>query len=73
MLFGVDKTWVYYLAKALEGLGLVVVLTGVLISVNLGYADEGLESMKAESYGLAAGAVLFFVGMLIERGLGSRP
>jgi hypothetical protein len=69
----VDKTWVYYLAKGLEGLGLVVVLCGVLISINLGYGEQGLESMKAETYALGIGGVLFVVGVFIERGLGSRP
>jgi len=69
----VDKSWVYYLAKTLEGVGLVVILAGVLLSINLGYAEEGLESMKAESYGLAIGGVLFLIGILIERQLGSRP
>ena len=69
----VDKTWVYYLAKGLEGVGLVVILAGVLLSINLGYADEGLESMKAESYGLAIGGALFGAGLLIERRIGSRP
>lgn len=68
-----DKSWVYYLAKTLEGVGLVVILAGVLLSINLGYAEEGLESMKAESYGLAIGGVLFLIGILIERQLGSRP
>ena len=69
----VDKSWAYYLAKGLEGLGLLVILCGVLLSINLGYADEGLESMKAESYGLVIGGVLFVIGILIERKLGSRP
>lgn len=69
----VDKSWVYYLAKSLEGVGLVVILAGVLLSINLGYADEGLESMKAESYGLAIGGLMFGIGILIERKLGSRP
>ncbi len=63
----------YYLAKFLEGAGLVVILAGVLISINLGYSDEGLESMKAETYGLGIGVVLFLVGLLLERLIGSRP
>ncbi len=65
--------WVYYLAKGLEGLGLVVVLVGVLMSIQLGIGEEeGLESMKAESYGLAIGGGLFLLGWLLERAIGSR-
>lgn len=67
-----SSSQLYYLAKALEGLGLVVVLVGVLLSMSLGFGDQGLESMKAESYGLAIGGALFLVGWLIERRVGSR-
>ncbi len=65
--------WVYYLAKGLEGLGMVVVLIGVLMSIQLGIGEEeGLESMKAESYGLAIGGGLFLLGWMLERAIGSR-
>lgn len=67
-----SNSWVYYLAKGLEGLGLVVVLVGVLMSINLGLGEEGLESMKAEFYGLCAGGVLFLLGVMLERAVGSR-
>ncbi len=68
-----QKDWIYYLAKGLQGLGLIVVLVGVVISIQLGIGEEeGLESMKAESYGLAIGGVLFFAGWLLERSLAKR-
>ena len=68
-----DKTWVYYLAKGLEGLGLIVVLVGVVMSIQLGIGEEeGMESMKAETYGLGIGGALFMLGWFLERRIGSR-
>ncbi|HIG12519.1 MAG: hypothetical protein ABGY71_14510 [bacterium] len=62
-----DKSLVWRFAKLLEGLGLVVVLAGVLISINLGFEDEGLASMAQEFQGLMVGGSLFLVGYLLER------
>lgn len=62
----------WFLAKLLEGAGLVVILVGVLFSMGLGFQDRGLESMQIEFRGLAIGAALFAAGWLIERTLGSR-
>ena len=59
-------------AKLLEGAGLVVILLGVLWSVNLGFRDRGLESMGIEFRGLAFGAALFAAGWVLERAVGSR-
>ena len=67
-----DRSWIWYLAKGLEGLGLLVVLWGLMLSMKLGFGDSGLESMKAESYGLIAGILLFAVGWGMERAIGSR-
>jgi len=67
-----QRPWLWYLAKGLEGIGLLAVLWGLVVSVSLGMDDEGLESMKAEGYGLAIGGVLFLAGWAIERGIGSR-
>ena len=64
--------FLYGLAKALEGLGLVVVLAGVFISISEGLEDQGLKSMATEMKGLAIGGGLFLVGVLIERRIGSR-
>ena len=64
--------FVYGLAKVLEGAGLIVILVGVYLSVNLGFQDRGLESMNIEFRGLAIGAALFACGVLLERSLGSR-
>jgi len=62
------RAWIYYLAKGLEGLGLVIVLSGVVLSIQLGLGEEqGFESMKAESYGLAIGGALFGIGWLLDR------
>jgi len=66
------KHWIWTLAKALEGVGLVVVLVGLLGSVHLGIGEEGLASMKMESYGLLVGGGLFALGWLLERRSGTR-
>ena len=68
ILPAMPKGWIYYLAKGLEGLGLLVILVGVVISIQLGIGEEeGFESMRAETYGLAIGGVLFVLGWLLER------
>ncbi len=67
-----NKNWIWSLAKGLEGLGLVVVLVGVVWSMNAGFNEEGLESMKIESYALLFGGVMFLIGWLLERALGAR-
>jgi hypothetical protein len=59
-------------AKVLEGVGLVVILVGVAISVGLGFEEEGLASMRAEFEGLAAGGALFLVGGLLGGGANRR-
>lgn len=66
------RDWLWSLAKGLEGLGLLLVLVGLVVSVQSGMQDEGLESMRTEAYGLLAGGALFGIGWLIERALGSR-
>ena len=67
-----DRRVLWWLAKGLEGLGLVLVLVGVLISVSLGFEDEGLSSMSAEFRGLAWGGGMFLAGVLLERWLKTR-
>jgi hypothetical protein len=67
-----NKAFLWKLAKALEGLGLVVILVGVFWSINLGFHDRGLESMGLEFQGLGLGGALFVVGWMIERKLGAR-
>ena len=64
------KLW--YLAKALEGLGMVLVLVGVMWSISLGMDDRSLESMKWEMNGLIVGGALFMLGWALERRLGTR-
>jgi len=64
--------WLWLLAKGLEGLGMVVVLVGLVLSVRLGFQDEGLKSMQYESYALVGGGAIFLVGMLLERRIGAR-
>ena len=60
------------LAKALEGLGMVVVLIGLVLSVELGFRDEGMSSQYAELIALLCGLLLFAVGFVIERLTGTR-
>lgn len=57
----------YLLGKLLEGLGLVLVLVGVVLSMRLGLEDESLASMEWELKGLLAGGGLFVLGWLLER------
>ena len=63
------KSW-WMLAKALEGVGMVLVLVGVMMSISYGLEDEGLKSMSYELKGLMLGGGLFTVGWAIELRLG---
>jgi len=62
----------WLVAKGLEGLGMVVVLVGLVTSIQLGFHDEGLKSMKYESYALVGGGAIFLAGMILERRIGAR-
>jgi len=62
----------YTLGKLLEGIGLVVILAGVFMSIELGRQDEGLSSMAMEFKGLMWGGGLFILGWLLERASGGR-
>ena len=64
--------WLWLVAKGLEGLGMVVVLVGLVTSIQLGFREAGLKSMKYESYALVAGGAIFLVGLLLERRIGAR-
>lgn len=64
--------FLYKLAKFLEGLGLLIILAGVMMSVQLGMNDDTMKSMTSELYGLGIGATMFAAGFLIERSLGAR-
>ncbi len=67
-----NRAFLWKLAKALEGLGLVVILVGVFWSIKLGFRDLGLESMGLEFQALGVGGALFVIGWMIERKLGAR-
>jgi hypothetical protein len=60
------RTW-WWIAKSLQGAGLLVVLVGVFWSVSAGFEGEGLASMEHEFRGLFVGGGLFCVGVVIER------
>lgn len=62
----------WWVAKTLEGVGMVIVLVGVFFSMSLGLGGQGLESMAYEFKGLFLGGALFLVGVALERKLGSR-
>lgn len=66
------RNWLWSLAKGLEGVGLLVVLVGLVMSVDAGMRDQGLESMRSETLGLVLGGALFLVGWLMERAIGAR-
>ncbi len=57
----------YTAAKVLQGIGLIVVLAGLVMSMQLGMEEEGLKSMAYEGTGLIAGGVIFVVGVLLEK------
>lgn len=67
-----NKRLVWKFGKLLEAVGLLVVLVGVLISINLGFQEEGLASMAQEFRGLMGGGALFCVGYVLERWAGGR-
>jgi hypothetical protein len=66
------KRTLWWVAKALEGVGMLIVLVGVFISMSEGFQGRGLESMAYEFQGLALGGALFVAGVLLERHLRAR-
>jgi len=66
------KKALWWLAKGLEGVGMILVLVGVFMSISLGLEDDGLSSMRMEMQGLTVGGGLFLLGWLIERRIGAR-
>jgi len=68
----VTRERLWYVAKGLEGLGMVLVLVGLLLSMRLGMQDDSLGSMSHEMIGLMAGGGLFVLGWALERWLGTR-
>lgn len=67
-----SRSGLWWLAKLLQGAGLLVVLVGLSLSMGLGLEDEGLSSMAIEMKGLALGGALFVLGVWLERRLGAR-
>ena len=67
-----QRSGVWWLAKVLQGAGMVVVLVGLVLSIQLGIGEQGLKSMEYELNGLLAGGGLFLVGYIIERKIGAR-
>jgi len=66
------KKALWWFAKVLEGVGMLLVLVGVFMSISLGLEDDGLGSMRMEMQGLMVGGAMFAVGWLLERSLGAR-
>lgn len=64
--------WVWTLAKILQGVGMVLVLAGLVLSMRLGMQEQALESMRFEMNGLIYGGGVFVVGWLLERSSGGR-
>lgn len=62
-----SRSMLWKIGKVLEGIGLLVILVGLSLSISLGFEDEGLKSMVSEFQGLAVGGGLFVVGWLLER------
>ena len=66
------RRWLWYLAKLLEGVGMVLVLVGLMMSIGLGFEEEGLKAQSYEGLGLAWGGGMFILGWILERVLGTR-
>ena len=66
------KRGLWWFAKALEGVGMVVVLVGLFLSMSLGLEDDGLGSMQMEMEGLMIGGGMFLAGWILERVVGGR-
>ena len=58
----------YLLARALQVMGLGVILAGLAVSVSLGIQDQGLSSMKYELFALTGGGAVFYLGRWIQGG-----
>ncbi|TAH36427.1 MAG: hypothetical protein EYC70_11555 [Planctomycetota bacterium] len=56
----------YVLGRALQVMGMAVVLVGLALSVSLGLQEEGLSSMQYEMMALLGGGILFVAGRLIQ-------
>jgi hypothetical protein len=69
---GVPRRNLWYVAKTLELVGMVLVLVGLVMSIDLGMRDEGLASMAYEGKGLLLGGALFVTGWILERSIGTR-
>lgn len=61
------------LGRLMQGLGLIVTLVGVLMSVDAGMRDQGLESQRMELMGLLLGGGLFIAGWVVTRSTGGGP
>ncbi len=58
---------VWQIGRLMQGIGLVVVLAGVLMSVDAGMQDESLKSQRMELMGLLLGGGLFIAGWVVTR------
>jgi hypothetical protein len=67
-----SRSFLWWTAKVLEGVGMLVVLIGVFFSMSLGFEGRGLESMTYEFKGLFLGGALFLAGFILERRIGAR-
>ena len=70
--YALRMRWLWLVAKGLEGVGMIVVLVGLVLSIQLGFQDESLESMRYEGMALLGGGALFVAGWMLERRLGTR-
>ena len=55
----------YWIGKALQALGLLVVFLGLSLSMGSVQLSSTLDSMWIEIYGLLGGMALFVVGYLV--------
>lgn len=62
--------FVWQLGRLMQATGLIVVLVGVLMSVDAGMRDQSLESQRMELMGLLLGGGLFIAGWVVTRSTG---
>ncbi len=55
------------LGRILQSIGLIVILVGVLMSVDAGMGDESLKSQRIELMGLMVGGGMFLAGWVLTK------
>ena len=63
------SAFVWRLGRILQSVGLIVILVGVMMSVDAGMSDESLKSQRIELMGLMIGGGLFLAGWVLTKSI----